>query len=214
MSVVETLRDLSEVWKLFGGMPDETTLNAELTALFLGISIKTLARYRQNGGGPPYVQYQSEDSKARNQRVLYVLGDLRVWRDIHKVTSSMHGAQVRGLVFTSLIDFTEEHPFVITNKIIRKSKRKRLGIGNLESVLYDDVLLGHVLCVEEEILAEKISNKDFKVIWISVEEALKKHWEHNDNKNAFLKCFKFCSEEIIINAEIITDGDFLKQQLR
>lgn len=51
MSVISMLRNLSEVWKLFSDMPDETTLNAELTALFLGISIKTLARYKQNGGG-------------------------------------------------------------------------------------------------------------------------------------------------------------------
>lgn len=74
MSVVATLRELSEVWKLFGDMPDDTVLNVELTALYLGISVKTLARYRQNGGGPEYIQYQAEDSKARNQRVNYLLG--------------------------------------------------------------------------------------------------------------------------------------------
>ena len=64
MSVVETLRELSEVWQLFGDMPDDTTLGVDLAALYLGISVKTLARYRQNGDGPNYIQYQSEDSKA------------------------------------------------------------------------------------------------------------------------------------------------------
>ena len=58
MSVVATLRELSEVWKLFGDMPDDTTLNAELASIYLGVSPKTLARYRQNGGGPEYIQYQ------------------------------------------------------------------------------------------------------------------------------------------------------------
>lgn len=77
MSVVETLRELSEVWKLFGDMPDDTTLSVDLAALYLGISAKSLARYRQNGGGPQYIQYQTEDSKARNQRVNYLLKDLR-----------------------------------------------------------------------------------------------------------------------------------------
>ncbi|EEP1025764.1 hypothetical protein HAY27_004789, partial [Salmonella enterica] len=105
MSIVATLRDLSEVWQLFGNMPDDTTLNVDLAALYLGISVKTLARYRQNGGGPEYIQYQSEDSKARNQRVNYLLKDLKVWRDAHKVKNSMEAAQVRGLAFNSLIDF-------------------------------------------------------------------------------------------------------------
>ncbi|END26288.1 hypothetical protein ECP030529313_5102, partial [Escherichia coli p0305293.13] len=45
-------------------MPDDTTLGVDLAALYLGISVKTLARYRQNGDGPNYIQYQSEDSKA------------------------------------------------------------------------------------------------------------------------------------------------------
>lgn len=27
MKIIETLRELSEVWKLFGDMPDDTTLN-------------------------------------------------------------------------------------------------------------------------------------------------------------------------------------------
>ena len=40
MSVVETLRELSEVWKLFGDMPDDTTLSVDLAALYLGISAK------------------------------------------------------------------------------------------------------------------------------------------------------------------------------
>ena len=69
MSVIETLRELSEVWRLFSDMPDDATLNVELASLYLGISVKSLARYRQNGGGPQYIQYQSEDSIARNDRI-------------------------------------------------------------------------------------------------------------------------------------------------
>lgn len=45
MSVVEVLREYSEVWKLFGQMPDSATVNSELASVFLGISIKTLARW-------------------------------------------------------------------------------------------------------------------------------------------------------------------------
>lgn len=126
----------------------------------------------------------------------------------------MHGAQVRGLAFTSLTDFIEEHPFIVKNKIIQKRKIKRLGVRDSDTDIYDDVILGHILCVEETVLTSQISNNDLQVIWISIEEALKKHWEDNDNKNIFLECFKLCSQEIITNAEIISDYNFLKQQLR
>lgn len=214
MISVEILRELSEVWKLFGDLPDDSVLNVDLAAVYLGVSVKTLARYRQNGGGPEYIQYQAEDSKARNQRINYLLGDLRIWRNNHKVKNSMQAAQVRGLAFTSLTDFIEEHPFIVKNKIIQKRKIKRLGVRDSDTDIYDDVILGHILCVEETVLTSQISNNDLQVIWISIEEALKKHWEHNDNKNIFLECFKLCSQEIITNAEIISDYNFLKQQLR
>ncbi|EPE3989888.1 hypothetical protein ACSIFA_000595 [Escherichia coli] len=214
MISVEILRELSEVWKLFGDLPDDSVLNVDLAAVYLGVSVKTLARYRQNGGGPEYIQYQAEDSKARNQRINYLLGDLRIWRNNHKVKNSMQAAQVRGLAFTSLSDFTEEHPFIVKNKIIQKRKIKRLGVRDSDTEIYDDVILGHILCVEETVLKSEISNNDLQVIWISIEEALKKHWEYNDNKNMFLDCFKLCSQEIITNAEIISDYNFLKQQLR
>ena len=52
MPTVATLWDVTEAWKLFGELPDDTALNVELTALYLGVSVKTLARYRQNGDGP------------------------------------------------------------------------------------------------------------------------------------------------------------------
>ncbi|WP_168421873.1 hypothetical protein, partial [Erwinia amylovora] len=111
MSAIETLREMSEVWSLFGDMPDDAAIGVDLAALYLGVSVKTLARYRQNGDGPPYVQYQSSESKARNQRVNYLLGDLRVWRNNHRVSGTTQAAQVRGLTFTSLKDFVEPQPF-------------------------------------------------------------------------------------------------------
>ncbi|WP_410736652.1 hypothetical protein [Citrobacter koseri] len=156
MSAIDTLREYAEVWHLFGGMPDDATLSAEVSALYLGVSAKTLARYRQNGNGPAYIQYQAEDSKARNQRVNYLLGDLRAWRDSHKVSSTMEAAQVRGLAFTCLTDFTKPEPFwAIDNKIY-----------------------SHALTIPDEIFKELLSTTRAKVIWISVEKVLLEDW-HN-----------------------------------
>ncbi|TBL64236.1 hypothetical protein [Hafnia paralvei] len=175
MSVVATLRELSEVWKLFGNMPDDTVLNVELTALYLGISVKTLARYRQNGGGPPYIQYQAGNSKARNQRVNYLLGDLRIWRDGYKVVSTMQAAQVRGLAFNSLIDFTIPQPFWHINNSAELQNRNKI--------------LSHALRTPEERFKIYLAEKYTNIVWISVEEALLLDWTDLNERQVFHDSF-------------------------
>ena len=175
MSVVATLRELSEVWKLFGDMPDDTVLNVELTALYLGISVKTLARYRQNGGGPEYIQYQAEDSKARNQRVNYLLGDLRVWRNSHKVKNSMEAAQVRGRAFNSLSDFTIPQPFWHIDKDINSNNRNKI--------------LSHVLITPEDKFKIYLAEKHVNIIWMSIEEALLLEWTDLNERQVFNDLF-------------------------
>ncbi|HDM8302545.1 hypothetical protein ACX1IH_10430 [Yersinia enterocolitica] len=167
MSIIETLRELSEVWRLFGDMPDDTTLSAELSALYLGVSIKTLARYRQNGEGPSYIQYQAEDSKARNQRVNYLLGDLRTWRDSHKVKSTMQAAQIRGLAFSSLLDLTAPQPFWAV----------------------DEKIYAHALTISDEDFRELLNTTRAKIIWISVEEVLFEEWHHTQERQKWNDLF-------------------------
>ncbi|HAU3195292.1 TPA: hypothetical protein JDE59_001980 [Salmonella enterica subsp. diarizonae] len=175
MSIIATLRELSEVWKLFGDMPDDTVLNVELTALYLGISVKTLARYRQNGGGPEYIQYQEGNSKARNQRVNYLLGDLRVWRNSHKVKNSMEAAQVRGLAFNSLIDFTIPQPFWHIDSSVELQNRNKI--------------LSHALRTPEERFKIYLAEKHTNIIWISIEEALLLEWTDLNERQVFNDSF-------------------------
>lgn len=175
MKIIETLRELSEVWKLFGDIPDDTTLNVDLAALYLGISVKTLARYRQNGGGPEYIQYQAEDSKARNQRVNYLLGDLRVWRNSHKVKNSMEAAQVRGLAFNSLSDFTIPQPFWHIDKDINSNNRNKI--------------LSHVLITPEDKFKIYLAEKHVNIIWMSIEEALILEWTDLNERQVFNDLF-------------------------
>ena len=163
MSVVETLREFSEVWKLFSEIPDDATLNVELASLYLGISVKSLARYRQNGGGPAYIQYQVENSKARNQRVNYLLKDLRAWRDNHKVQNTMHAAQIRGLTFTSLTDLCEPHPFWLSNFSGQK-------------------IISHALTTSDDLFRKLFSEPNVDIVWISVEQAIFKEWENKNER--------------------------------
>ncbi len=175
MSIVATLRELSEVWKLFGDMPDDTTLNAELAAIYLGVSPKTLARYRQNGGGPEYIQYQEENSKARNQRINYLLKDLKVWRDAHKVKNTMEAAKIRGLAFNSLIDFTIPQPFWhIDNGIDSENRNK---------------ILSHALRTPEERFKIYLTEEHVNIIWISIEEALSMDWIDLNERQVFNDSF-------------------------
>ena len=196
MSVVETLRELSEVWKLFGDMPDDTTLSVDLAALYLGISAKSLARYRQNGGGPQYVQYQTEDSKARNQRVNYLLKDLRSWRDNHKVSNTMHAAQFRGLAFNCLSDFTEPQPFW------------RITIGSTSKII------SHALTLTDKEFKKLLLKPYTDVVWISIEKALFQTWENKDERTIWHKVFIsvlnniFCASDV--EQERYTLNDALK----
>ncbi|HBK4689133.1 TPA: hypothetical protein LLS49_002200 [Serratia marcescens] len=197
MSVVETLRELSEVWKLFGDMPDDTTLSVDLAALYLGISVKSLARYRQNGGGPHYIQYQAEDSKARNQRINYLLKDLRSWRDSHRVSSTMHAAQVRGLAFTSLSDFCEPQPFwCITN-----------GSGSASKII------SHALIIPDDEFKYNLLDPTAEVIWISIEEALFIAWVNKDERSIWHKVFTSVLKNIALASDAEQEKYILNDNL-
>ncbi|EFM4641092.1 hypothetical protein Q2P25_002115 [Escherichia coli] len=197
MSVMATLRELSEVWTLFSNMPDDTTLGVDLAALYLGISVKTLARYRQNGDGPSYIQYQSEDSKARNQRVNYLLGDLRSWRDIHKVKSTMHAAQVRGLTFTSMSDFIKKQPYLLVNEKLSGGQGNRLGNGKIKFTYEKKIILGHILSIQESIFYNFLRKNDISAVWISTEKAIQMEWVDAKQKETFTNIFIKEVERII-----------------
>lgn len=189
MSIIETLRELSEVWRLFGDMPDDTTLSAELSALYLGVSIKTLARYRQNGEGPSYIQYQAEDSKARNQRVNYLLGDLRTWRDSHKVKSTMQAAQIRGLAFSSLLDLTAPQPFWAV----------------------DEKIYAHALTISDEDFRELLNTTRAKIIWISVEEVLFEEWHHPQERQKWNDLFIGVLDELMQACQSVQEKHILNE---
>lgn len=50
MSTIETIRKQVEIWEAFKGLPDEAVVRADLAAIFLGVSKKTLARLRHGRG--------------------------------------------------------------------------------------------------------------------------------------------------------------------
>ncbi len=92
-----TNSEVVEIMNRVCGLDDDALINASLAALYLNVSEKTLARLRQQGDGPPYIQYPEGGSRARNQKVNYRKGALKAWRDAHEVGSTLEAASVRGM---------------------------------------------------------------------------------------------------------------------
>ena len=92
-----TNSEVVEIMNRVCGLDDDAIISAPLAALYLGVSEKTLARLRQQGDGPPYIQYPEGGSRARNQKIFYRKGALKAWRDTHEVRSTLQAASIRGM---------------------------------------------------------------------------------------------------------------------
>ena len=154
----------AEIANIIAQLNDEVVIDVELAALYFGISDKTLAKYRQDGSGPPYYQYPLVNSKARNQKVYYKMGDLKVWREQNKISSTMDAATRRGMAFCTLSDVTIALPFWISN----------------------DIILDHALDSSAETFTQRLKNSENSIIWLNWQNALENTWQSAEIKNKFL----------------------------
>ena len=155
----EVIRIINHIVKL----PDDAVVGAGLAALFLGASEKSLARYRQNGDGPPYIQYTEGGSKARNQKVNYEMGDLRKWRNQNKITSSMDAAIRRGMAFTRVNDLLATQPFWVS--------------GN--------TILNHAMTTDADTFIQYLTNKENSIVWLNWPRVFELHWCNSANRDRF-----------------------------
>jgi len=170
-TTIEAIRKQAEVWEAFKGFPDEAVVRADLAAIYLGISKKTLARLRQEGGGPPFIQNIEEGSTARNQIVNYPMGKLRGYRASKEVTSTMNAAQMRGLAFSTMEDLLEEQPYW-QHTVFGKS---RAGLGSKITKAYPRII-GHIQTVSDEEFASLLHDENAEVVWLSLPDAMKEDW--------------------------------------
>ena len=89
------------------GWHDDTTLNEEQAAIFLGVSVSTLERWRSKPNdpndprgfeGPEMIKIHGKGSVGQNQRVNYKLGALRAFQAKNTSTSSFDSALKAGLL--------------------------------------------------------------------------------------------------------------------
>lgn len=197
MTTIETIRQQVEIWEAFKNMPDEAVIRADLAAVYLGISKKTLARLRQNGGGPPYIQSNDDESTARNQIVNYVMSKLREYRNSKEVTSSMNAAQTRGLAFATTADLLEERPYVQSES---------------------GTIFGHLQTVSDEaFVALLCSDNSAKIEWLSLPEVLTKNWTSDEARKPFFDAYavaagwKDFDEKLIKTVGIEVDNRTVKR---
>lgn len=162
-----TLLEHLQIVREISSLPDDATVSAELAALFLGTSPKSLARLRQSedgdGDGPPYTQYPQAGSMARNQPVNYIMRNLREWRNKHIVTSTMDAAIRRGMAFSRVNDLVIPQPFWSANNEI----------------------INHAFCLTIEEFAALLSDPNATLIWVKWSAALSQHWKNNDIREPF-----------------------------
>ncbi|ABO55168.1 helix-turn-helix domain-containing protein [Burkholderia vietnamiensis] len=186
--VVEQLIELENAWRIFDGLAPDTAIPGELAAVFLGVSDRTLKRLRGRGDGPPYVQYPESGSVRRNQRVLYILSDLRKWREHKRVTSTIEAATARGLTFTTRDSvFHDEHPFW-AQRIL--DGEPVMGAPEGATLL----ILGHALCVPEdssrELLAAALDvEPKVALVHLTLAEALDQAWDRSVDRLPFHRAY-------------------------
>jgi len=183
MSTIETIRKSSEIWEALQAMPDEAIVRADRAAIYLGVSKKTLARLRQNGDGPPYIQVVAEGSDARNQIVNYPMGELRAYRKSKLVTSTIHAAELRGMTFSTINDLLEEQPYWQT--IIYRDSR--VGMGRAaKSYPY---IIGHLLTVSDNDFLSLFHDENAEVVWMSLQDVLNERWIDAESRAPFHRAY-------------------------
>ena len=167
MNASQNLLTHIEIVKEISNLPDDAILSAELAALFLGTSPKTLARLRQSNDGPEYTQYPQNGSKARNQRVNYIMRSLREWRNKHIVTSTMDAAVRRGMAFSRINDLVIPQPFWSS----------------------DGEIINHTFCLTIDEFVAYLIKPNVSLVWVKWSTALSHNWKNNEIRKPFYSAY-------------------------
>jgi hypothetical protein len=154
--------DVLSVLDHIAALPDDVALDTGEAALYLRLSRSTLERMRVDGSGPEYVQgpaiRRGTNRRGTNQKITYILGDLRAWRDRHKVSSSMSAAIRNGMALVCLKDAASKLPF-----------------WTLDGFIYGRVL--------DDSPGEYLWRRDaFEMSWLSSAEAVFKAWKEPEKQ--------------------------------
>jgi hypothetical protein len=147
-------------------MPDATPIDSELAAVYLCTSSATLKRMRSEGTGPKYQQPQTiAGTTARNQKIVYLMGELKRWLEGQSTASTMNAAELRGTMFATLQSLGVPEPFWV-------GKHKGM-----------EAILGHVLATP--LTPELIAGEAAHIEWIEWPGALRMGWSNGAQRKVF-----------------------------
>ena len=168
------------------GMRDDTTLPAELAAIYLGISVKQLGELRKrspqlkNGSkeekakGPQLIKYLDKEAVGMNQPVFYKLGALRKYQAEHSGYDTFEAVVAGGLL-----------GWVSTIAPFLAQPQKRGDKGRL-------YIVGKAFGwsskqdVKEERIRDVLDGK-LRIVWIPPAQAIGELWEKTSHQRAFAK---------------------------
>jgi len=184
---LEEARDLADTWEILKVLPDDAVISSGLAGVFLGIGPKTLKRLRNiKADGPPYQKViTNQKSKAMNQDVEYILGDLRKYRASILLRNTKEERERRGLSFASLSDLLEEQPYWI--QTIHTKTKGGMGRGSVASSR--DVIVDHVQTISEKKFKKLLTDKDADVRHLSLDEAMSIPWADEEARQPFHEAY-------------------------
>jgi hypothetical protein len=172
-------------------MPDATPVDSDLAAVYLCTSAATLKRMRAEGTGPKYLQPKTNDgTTARNQKISYLMGELKRWLEGQSTSSTTHAAELRGTMFATLQDAGRLEPF---------------WVGKHKGV---EVIIGHVLATS--LTPSLISDGAARIEWLDWGQALGLPWTQQEQRSVFEEPFELLLKNALDAAHAgFETGEFL-----
>lgn len=156
-----------EILELLHRLPDDAALLTEEAAVFIRLSPRTLERwrspvsgvqgprYQQSGGMVAKEKNEANRVKGANQKITYLIRDLKAWQESITVSDNIEAAVRKGQCFmTTLADIVEERAFWRT---------------------HDGMIAGLVDETSVDIFFERLGL--WEIEWMPVTDALNEQWE-------------------------------------
>jgi hypothetical protein len=181
--VVKTLEQKmaeGEMASKIAGWHDDTTLDEELSAIYMGVSKKALEEMRlaekaknDESTRLDIIKYITPGAKGQNQPVRYKLGRLREYQKQHTYSSSFEAAIAAGMAGWCSVS----QPF-----FAELEERRRAA--TLIAPAWD------VKRKTREGLFERHANSEIRIVWMTSQEAATSRWGKLSAHKAFAKTGK------------------------
>jgi len=147
-----------ELLAILSGLPGDVAVTTEEAAVLLRVSPSTLAKMRMPNHpvkGPPYIQAGEKGTTGANQKVTYLIDDLKAWQRANRVTDTQAAAVRKGQLFATLLDLAEERPYWVNEK---------------------GLLAGLVMDTSEDVFIARILSPGWSVDWLNATDASLRPW--------------------------------------